>query len=214
VDFLDSRVQRGRDSVLTYGFHPMRRVTEETVNRLALDLLNETYPLRRLALMRAFRHRPFPKGHMWLMPYVQSDDEAVREAAIRALAQIRHGDIRELAVRGATSDMRADLVAELLVRNVRQGDEPLLLELARRDLNQDIYHWMGIDVRRILQGNPALDSRAICLELHERGPCSMCRYSVVELLRCTGALPDWIRAELPFDAYRSTRELAAQNQPL
>jgi hypothetical protein len=143
------------------------------------------------------------------MPFIHFDDEAVREAAIRALARFTHDDVRELAVAGAASDMRSDLVAELMERNARPGDEPLLLELSRRDLDPIIYHWMTIDLRRLLERNPAVDPRSICLELYERGPCSLCRQGIVDLLMKAGPLPDWMRDELPHDCDRRTREMAA-----
>jgi hypothetical protein len=204
---ITSAVEKGRERAAHAVVMSIRRCSPEQVARLASELLAEHDPVRQVALLRAFRHVPFPFGHAPLMFYVESDDELVRESALRAVAQLSHPDVRSLAIEHLRSGTRSDLVVELLVHNARLGDEAMLLELCRRGEGDDVGHWMGIDMKRLMENNPAIDRGLLCLELYESGLCSMCRHGFVELLEEVGPLPDWMKAELPYDAYSSSREL-------
>ena len=207
VGLLDARVRRGRESVLTYLFLPMKNVSPETVERLGRDLLDESDPLRRLGLVKAFRHRPFPFGHEPLMPFLESADEDLRFVAMQALAKLRHPDIRQYALEGERTGLRPDLVAEMLKLNALPEDESVLLDFARRELDPKIYHSVTIGLLRLMESHSDIRSREICFQLYERGACSMCRTGIVDLLMKSGPLPEWISAELPYDSERHTREL-------
>ena len=74
-----------------------RRLEEETLVRLAQDLLTETDRVPLLKLLHLFRERPFPLPIDRLLELAQGRDEDLAEAARWALGNLTDGRIRALA---------------------------------------------------------------------------------------------------------------------
>ncbi|MCC7372998.1 MAG: hypothetical protein IT306_31585 [Chloroflexi bacterium] len=84
-----------------------------------------------------------------------------------------------------------------------------MLDLWSRTTEIDGLHWLGMSVRDVFGANRTPAAAPLLLAIYERGPCSMCRHGVVEILHTLGGAPAWLLQECLLDAYPGLREDAA-----
>lgn len=185
-----------------------RRLDEDTLARLAQDLLAETDRVPRLKRLHLFRERAFPLPIDPLLGLAWGRDEDIAEAARWALGNLTDPRIRALALELWEAETPILDVLHLLRNNFAPGDYARVETLASRDMPADEYHSLGILTRKLIKINPTPDATPTLLALYEHGRCTVCRCSAVEMMLSLGPLPTWIQAEGRLDADSETRSLA------
>lgn len=175
----------------------------------ARDLLAEEDPARLLAFLIVLNARAFPLAPDRLLLLARDGDTDIADAAVWALANLRHPAVRALALELATEPTRGADAAELLRENYQPGDEVLLAQLLDRPMDRDDAHFLGGRVLGVVKAYRSEALVPLLLLLYEGEPCTNCRNTVVEHLLALGRLPGWMREECRWDADLETRELVS-----
>lgn len=191
-----------------------RRLDEETLRRLAQDLLAETDRVPLLKLLHVFRDKPFPLSIDRLLDLAKRLDEDLAEAARWALGNLTDPRIHALALELCEEGEALREAVHLLRNNFAPGDYARVERLVKLDMSSGDYHDLGIGVRQLIEANPLPEAIPALLTLYKRGRCTLCRSSVVDLLASLGPLPPWIMDEGRYDAEPLTRSaiLAEENR--
>lgn len=204
VDYQSIKAQATPEGGLPFPVYWGKRASSADVLLLASDLIAEADDIRRLSMLRAFRHVGFPLDPEPLFALLESPVRQVRVQTVNVLGRMRHPAVRQLAlanISGARIVDRRRL--RLLVGSAQAGDSelfgPLLASVADDD---NAVHWIFGDILHIIEdGHLPLDEGLPWLvRVYEETPCSHCRHKAVGQLTALGRLPDWIAAEWPFDA--------------
>ena len=181
----------------------------EDLDLAARDLLMAQTSEEQLIHLRIFGRRPFPLDHGSLLQLAASDDEPVSVVAARALANIKHPDVRELAFRLVeTRRPGREEAISMLARNWTLGDHEIVLGWFEQEEDRVIRHGLGIDLRNFWKHHPdAATEGRMLLNLYEKGPCSACRGFLLSRLIELESLPDSIREEWAYDANEDVRQL-------
>jgi hypothetical protein len=163
----------------------------------------------KLAYLRIFSRRTFPLNHAWLLQMAESSDEQLSVAAARAVSQIEHADVRELAFRLVASGTQARREAiTMLDRNWQTGDHQIVTAWLEREADRHIRHDFGMDLRAFWEHHPDPDTEhEMLLALYSHGPCSACRYFLLSRLIELDRLPESIRDECAYDANEDIQRL-------
>lgn len=187
-----------------------KRASDSDVLRAAEQLLMVPYDdTGRLSLfLRIFGWRAFPLPHQPLMYMATIDNSEVQSAALAALTNVRHPDVRQLGLQLAMSDKPSERGRSLNLVNTdpQPGDHLLMEAMIDRETDEDVLHSIGMSVRDAAEKTQSRELAGALLKLYERGPCVMCRSSVVNWLIGFDALPNQIANECVFDADPATRE--------
>lgn len=157
-------------------------------------------------LFRCFAKTGVPRFDNRLLRWITHPDEQIQWAAVKALAPITHGELRQAAKRLITDGEVANGVA-LLVNNFETGDFSMCTgHLARLEDPDEAHHLVGefLDLCEAHPGDEAIDC---LLDVYELSPCSTCRRRAVKALIDTGTAPAWVLTESAFDADPATRAL-------
>jgi hypothetical protein len=150
-----------------------------------------------------------------LLNLVNQEQERVGLAALRALSQITHPAVRQLAFR--LVDTRAKWrgqAIELLARNFSLGDHVVALRWFETEQDLETLHSFGMDLKDLWERYPDEETEVpMLLALYERGPCSFCRERTVDRLIERGALTEELRLECSFDANGDIRDLVKGSPP-
>lgn len=190
-----------------------RCLDDDTLAKLAQDLLAETDRVPLLKRLHLFRERIFPLPIDRLLDLAWGRDEDVSEAAQRALGNLTDPRVRVLALELWEAETPPLGVLDLLRNNFAPGDYARVERMVNGDMPADEYHSLGILTRKLIEANPAPEAMPTLLALYERGRCTLCRCSSVELLLSLGPLPPWMLAEGHYDADSETRSLVTKALP-
>jgi hypothetical protein len=138
---------------------------------------------------------------------VFGDDDKLAWFAARALAKVNHPSVRGVALRLLELPDRQREGMHLLSGCFQDDDRVVLVAILRQDLSDECIHSIGFAIRDLFKRYPSADNIPILLLLYEKGPCSVCRKTYVEMLLELDALPAWIRAECCYDANMDLRKL-------
>ncbi len=195
------------------------RATDEDLVRAATDLLAELDMGMLLHRLRMFRKRAFPLDHSKLVDLARGDGESVPYAALDALEQIRHPDVRQFALELQADPDKWVYGVSLLQRNYVKSDHILIermLEVPTPPPGSgsggptvDQYHFLGMAAGHVFEENKTPDSERSMLLLYENGPCSLCRRRAVKQLNELDRTPGWMREEGRWDANLRIRELVS-----
>ncbi len=184
------------------------------VLRAAEELLTIQYEETRYLsrFLMIFGWRAFPLPHQSLVYMATIDNDKVQSAALAALTNVRHPDVRQLGLQLTMSDEPWVRGRSLdLVNTDPQPNDHLLMEaMIVRETDDDALHWIGMSVRDAAEKTRSREFAGALLKLYERSPCAMCRTSVVNWLIEFDALPNQIALECLFDAAPDTRESAQE----
>ena len=192
--------------------HWAKRLDEATLTKLAQDLLAETDRVPLLKRLHLFRERSFPLPIDRLLDLARGRDEDIAEAARWALGNLTDPRIHTLALelwKAGTAPLDA---AHLLRNNFAPGDYARVERMVNSDMPADEFHHLAMIVRRLIEANLSPDAAPTLRTLYERGRCTLCRCSAVELLLSLGPLPSWMLAEGQYDADSETRSLIAKSK--
>lgn len=183
------------------------RASAQEAELAARDLLAETDSDRLLRFLQIFRRCAFPLAPDRLLELARSADDQISRAAMRALSKLSHPEIRALGLVTAKRSGFYGLAVEMLVHNAEPADYRLIESLIEVEQDPDELDHLGRAARDFNEANRSPEAVKALLALYEKGPCSLCRYSVVKELIGLGALPIHLRDECRYDSYSCTREL-------
>jgi hypothetical protein len=189
--------------------------SEEDLDLAARGLIAAADSQERLAHLRIFGRRRFSLDPRAVLALVGVEEDRIRLAAVKALTQVTHPDVRALAFRLVeTQDPARGGAIGLLASNYVDGDHAVVLRWFEGEEDRDIRHSMGRDLINYWKRYPEGDAEALMPRaLYEKGPCSFCRESAVAELLERGALTDDLRAECAWDANDRIRELVNPGIP-
>jgi hypothetical protein len=185
------------------------RASDVEIERAAHGLVAARDPKDQLGHLRIFARRRFPLDIKILLRLVDVDQERVGFAAAKALSQITHPAVRELALRlvDTRARWRGEAI-ELLARNFQPGDHSVAWDWFKAEQDLEVKHSMGMDLTDFWEHHPDEESEVAMLrDLYQLGPCSFCREKSVRRLIELNALTEEMRAECAFDANDEIREL-------
>ncbi len=189
--------------------------TDDELRIVLQRLLEETQETVCLRLLWIFRRRPLPELHPKIWQLADSKDDALRYAAVEALAQSQDPRIGELGRSrlrsGAFTASDSDTL-DLFIRNYQPHDEQLILSaLTLLSPDEDEAHSLGSSLLKIRQENTACTSLDILKWVYESTPCTVCRHIAVEQMAAIGGVPPEIVAECLDDADEDLRHLAKES---
>ena len=170
-------------------------------------LLASEDPERVQRLFRCFGKTGVPRFDSRLLRWMFHPDTQVQWAAVRAMATIRHGEVRQAALQMVADGPLANGMA-LLVNNAEAGDLALCTRnLAVPEDAEEAHHLLA-ELLDLCEANPGAEALDGLLQVYEFSPCSHCRRRAVKALTDARIAPAWVLAESAFDADPDTRELA------
>jgi hypothetical protein len=187
----------------------------EEFTKAANGLLAASTYEDRLHHLRIFSRRAFPIDPEPLLDWVTSGDEKIAFAASSVVGLIRHPAMRDIAFElvEERTPGRKDAIA-MLDQNWQSGDLEVALAWFENETEDTLRHWMGIDLRQMLEHHPQPgDERKILYSRYENGPCSFCRESIVRRLIELECLTDQMRTECAYDASYHVRDLVTTKSP-
>lgn len=187
----------------------LRKGDPETAARYAEAYLAQTEPEARAKALDPFRRCPFPEDPSPILADAESDCEALREAAWRALAKIRRPLVRDFVL-GRLNEDPAKTVP-LLAKNYQPRDAALLEKLVTSipvDFEETTgWHGVGLEVlgmaRDDLKAPPSL-----LRYIYETSYCSCCRENALEQMGRRHMLTEEILEECLYDSSDEIRAYA------
>jgi hypothetical protein len=170
-------------------------------------LLESYQPEHVKRLFRCFARAGVPRFDDRLLQWIFHADEQVRWAAVKALAPVTHGQLRQAAKRLIADGDVANGTA-LLVNNFEAGDFSMCAGRLTRLADADERHHLVGDLLDLCEAHPGGEALDCLLDVYELSPCSTCRRRAVKALTDTNTAPGWVLAESAFDADPGTRALA------
>ncbi len=170
----------------------------------ALLVSNEPEQVKRL--FRCFAKTGVPRFDSRLLQWLDHPDTQVRWAAVKAMAQTKHFNLRQIALRLIADGNMTNGIA-LLVNNFEGGDFALCAEhLKQLDDVDEVHHLVGV-LLDLCEAHPGADALDSLLYVYECSPCSTCRRTAVEAMLNSKNAPTWVLIESAFDADPDTRAL-------
>lgn len=172
----------------------------------------------RLLRLFTFNRYRFPLDPKLLIEYVQSDNENLRDTAIKVLSFIRADCVHELAVELIDKNESED-VLDMLIFNCRDDDREVifsrlntLAENAYKSKYDKACELHGA-ARKILDTAEELEERGgiideLVMFAYEKSPCSCCREWAFDELEKRELLTSEILNECLYDANSDLREKA------
>lgn len=193
-----------RRLVRRFGIHAPpeeRRALAEAMESMRQPLLLEL-------LANAFRNRPWPLDPAPVVD--RTADPKVGWAWRRALGNLEDDRLRTQAWKILESDAPAWDAVELLVPNMRTGEEGRLLNVLERMKGgePEQIHNVVIDLLQIAERLGSVDMAPPLEWIIENTPCSFCRSRAMAQLAKVGLLNDRYRREAGYDSEADARGLA------
>jgi hypothetical protein len=183
-------------------------LSNEEVERLADDFLNEKDKAKQEQYLRFFAHRKYPYHYQPILKIAQARNPRKTRLvywAVDALKYFSGSDIRQLALEKIAALRNPAVYLNLLVSNYQAKDHMMLLELADRSDDYDYIHSIVFGFIAIYEANPTADCKEPLERIYDKMNCGLHRHTVVELLEQNNVLSAKIREELKFDSYQPIR---------
>ena len=196
-----------------------KRATESELEVIAQRLATVPSPAALVRCLMCFQRRPYARLMPRFLELTEHTDPDVRRAAIAALSQITHADVRALALGKIEGGHVAEGELDLFARNYATGDEDRFVHaLIALPADACDRHDAWMDVLNVFDSNSHAVAHPCMLWLYERTPCPTCRSRAVRKLLRANSAPAWLMEEGRFDASADTRELchkagASENRP-
>lgn len=184
-----------------------QQANQDELKTLARITIDESSDFIRAALLRVFSFVDFPLDIELLLPYATSDNEALRDVAVKALSRIKDQRIHALAVRLFDNAQVENAIA-LLEVNFEFEDEILIRKYIMR-AKRVVYEIIR-SISEIYENHKSNTCGDILLYLYQNAECSHCRYAIVETMINNGVMSENILTECQYDSYEDTRILAGE----
>jgi hypothetical protein len=159
-------------------------------------------------LLGCFAKKGVPRFDSRLLPWIAHPDEQIRWAAVKAVAPLTHGELRQAAMRLLTAGDLANGVT-LLVNNFEASDFAMCAEYLAPLHDADQAHRLVGELLDLCEAHPDSGASHCLLYVYELSPCSICRKRALKALIDTNAAPAWVLTEAAHDADPDTRALVA-----
>ncbi|NGZ87045.1 hypothetical protein [Duganella aceris] len=170
------------------------------------DLLVSNEPEHVKRLFRCFAKTGVPRFDNRLLQWLTHSDEQVRWSAVKALAPVKHSELRQAAKSLIVDGDIASGVA-LLVNNFEAGDFSTCADhLTQLEDADEAHHLVG-EVLNLCEAHPGDEALDCLLYVYEYSPCSTCRRQAVKAMVATNTAPAWLITESAVDADPGTRGL-------
>jgi len=189
-------------------------LTEEEVEKLAADFLDEKSDIYRAKYLNIFCKRKFPFEYEPLFRLAcrrrrsqNREWERVRERALESLKFFTAPELRDFALEKIQAEKNPCDFLHLLAGNYRPGDYRLLNEVIDRSDAYDYIHsmiWGFIDIYR---ANPVVECREPLEKIYHKMNCGLHRRDIVQLLYDANVLSREILQELPYDSCQDNMPL-------
>lgn len=195
---------------VTFGKH----ATKEELGAVFATFESEKDPEVLLRLLWVFRRATLPTIHELILRWTAGPDDALREAAINALGEVKSEAVHQLAIEKVKN---AELVGpdsdaiRLFHQNYDNTDARLICStLLSIEANEEDTHSLGFDLIHLsrIQSDPDLASALKWV--YEKTPCMYCRYQALLELDRYNQVDEQIANEIPFDAEPDIRALAGK----
>ena len=148
----------------------------ETVRRYVNEYLSRSAPEARAAVLSAFCRCPYPDNPAPILSDADASCEMLKEAAWKALANIRHPAARAFAI--SHLEKEAELALPVLIKNYEKQDA-LLLQRFLEKITVDFdcttaWHGIQMDLLYMESRGKSLP-KSILLYIYETTYCSCCR---------------------------------------
>ena len=169
----------------------------------------EEDPSTRARILDLFRAPKF-KGYLPLDSVLRdasSDDDELRDSALRALDGIKDQRVRDFAFDVLKKRGMSYEIASLIASNYRESDDDLLIA-AMKKLGEMRRHHLGIGMLNNAEGKGGRLSKRILIYLYDTTRCSFCRERAVRELGRRGFLTREMAEECLHDANNDIRDYA------
>ncbi len=153
-----------------------KHASEADLRIILQRLWTEQEPQIVAKLLRVFSRRALPGFDSRLIDLCKRADGKLRWPAYRALSQNSHPLIHEFARAELQSGLRDESLADLFIKNFRQGDEQPIWEALEIPGDRDDLHGLLYAVIEVLDKNPQADCSQLGLVCYALSPCGNCRF--------------------------------------
>ncbi|MBR7121900.1 MAG: hypothetical protein IKC95_00355 [Oscillospiraceae bacterium] len=190
------------------------KADRETVDRYALAYREQKEPEKRAEALSAFSGCPYPDDPYVIIEDTKSNCEELKNAAWRALENIRHSAVREFALDNVRKGVQTPENFSILTTNYILQDERMMEELLREMISQkdwDSVHAAGMDIFRAFREKSGIPHPKHLLPLlYEYNPCSFCRESALVYLSKHRMLTKELLRECLYDSNDDIRRMAVK----
>lgn len=195
-----------------------RKADKETIERYAVAYRNQTQPTLRAEALATFSSCQYPDDPQLIMEDTKSNCEELRNAAWRALENIRHPAVRSFALNNVANGIRTPENFALMVTNYVPKDADLLEKLLKELISTkdwDCIHTAGWDVFRAFDKDSGIPHPKHLLPLlYEYNPCSYCRESALAYMSKHRMLTKEILEECRYDSNEDIRKMAIKRRKI
>jgi hypothetical protein len=189
------------------------RYATESELRMVMDRLStESDDEVSVRLLWVFRRAALPEIHPRIWELAQSKNDALRAAAVEALAQIRDERVsafgRAQLVAGELPKIASEVIDLFTLNYQARGEELISAAVQRIAPSEDEAHGLGLSILRVCKKNQSPAFSGSLGWVYETTPCTICRHDALkELVALERHTPEMIADSL-FDAEEDTRKLA------
>ncbi len=194
-----------------YSYVPVKwgeSASDDELRKAAAELETVEDPLTLFLMLKIFWRRPFPANHHILISLLSHPDDRVQFGAARALEQVTHEDVRQVALdlfESGSGHRTSSL--DILVNNFREGDHAVVEQWCAQERDPQALHHTFLHCDLFYKAHPDTQSEIRLLNcLYEKQPCSHCRDYHIERLIELEALSDPMRLECQWDCNDDVRQ--------
>lgn len=191
-------------------FKRKRNLTEEEINQVAKQLIDETDKSKIERLLEIFDFYKYPYDSQIILNFAKqkrTSKNRIVENAINALKHLKSKDIRTYAMDKIQSSKNTIDYLEILISNYKSGDHKLLSHIATQTNKEHKIEWLAGIYSDIYRTNKTKKCKEPLEILYYKMNCGIHRNRIVKILIENEVLSDKISDEIKFDSYLETREL-------
>lgn len=189
-----------------------RRAEEEQKRLLAQAVLDETDSDKKAELLRTFTREGFPFPEK-MIPYVKSEHEELRDAALSVLSDSQGGAVHDFAIELIQAGQHTEKAVSMLIMNYRKQDKELLLSCLDQfeiDYEEESgWHGVVLTILDAFSKKVKLPKETL-LFIYEKSLCSCCREYAVRNMAKRKWLSDEIKVECAHDSNLDIREYVSR----
>lgn len=191
-------------------FRKKRNLTDEELNQIAKQLIEETNKSNIEKLLDIFDFYKFPSDSQIILNLAKqkrTSKNRIVEKAIEALKHLKSKDIRNFAMDKIQNSKNPIDYLEILVSNYKSGDFKILSEIANKTNNEHKIEQLAGIYTDIFKTNKTKESKQPLEILYAKMNCAIHRNGIVEILIENKVISDKIKNEIKFDSDLETRKL-------
>ena len=177
----------------------------EEFKELARVVIVHSSDFIKASLLIVFEFVDFPLNIDFLLPYLDSDNDNLREITVKVLSRFKDKRLGLCAVQ-LFNDGQLENAIKLLGANFEIEDEAILRKYTLR--SKRVTHGVIKSVTDIYREHKSNTCGDILLHLYKNAKCAHCRYRIVEMMINNEVISENVLIECQYDSYEDTRKLA------